>query len=399
MTRRAAKSLHGLETAADPTPPDVATPAPVASAHAARRIPVAKPRLPTLAAIAPYIECIDEARWYSNFGPLCQEFETRLAERYGVERDGVSTISNATIGLTLALKATGAPAGSLCIVPSWTFSASVHAVAEAGLTPLFVDVDREGLLTPQIVRQAIAAAPGEVSAVLPVAYCGQPIDPQPWDDFAAESGIAVVLDIAPGFDAARAGHGLTAVSLHATKVLGVGEGGFVMSRSPELVAATRLRANFGFSGSRIAQVVGTNGKLSEYAAALGLAGLDEWPARQAAFRRAALRYCMNLVDQPVTLPHGWGVSWQSTTCVVRLVDPSRLAPVLDALHRAGVETRAWWGRGMHTHPAFADYPRLALHMTGQLAETTLGLPFFIDMTDDEIDLVCQALREGLARCC
>jgi len=182
-------------------------------------------------------------------------------------------------------------------------------------------------------------------------------------------------------------------------VLGVGEGGFVMSRSPELVAATRLRANFGFSGSRIAQVVGTNGKLSEYAAALGLAGLDEWPARQAAFRRAALRYCMNLVDQPVTLPHGWGVSWQSTTCVVRLVDPSRLAPVLDALHRAGVETRAWWGRGMHTHPAFADYPRLALHMTGQLAETTLGLPFFIDMTDDEIDLVCQALREGLARCC
>jgi len=396
MTRRAAKPLPGLEAAADPAAPLVETPP---SPAAARKIPVARPRLPRLEAIAPYIARIDEARWYSNFGPLCQEFESRLADRYGLDPAGISTISNATIGLALALKAAGVPAGSLCIVPSWTFSASVHAVADAGLVPLFVDVDAEGLLTPAIVRQAMAASPGPIGAVLPVAYCGQPIDPAPWDDFAAGSGVPVILDSAPAFDAARAGRGLTAVSLHATKVLGVGEGGFVMSRTSELVAATRLRANFGFSGSRIAQVVGTNGKLSEYAAALGLAGLDEWPHRQAAFRRAALRYAMNLVDLPVALPSGWGVAWQSTTCVVRLDDPAKLAPALAALHAAGVETRAWWGRGMHLHPAFGDFPRLALPMTERLAGTTLGLPFFIDMTDDEIDRVCAALREGLARCC
>jgi dTDP-4-amino-4,6-dideoxygalactose transaminase len=366
--------------------------------YGAKRIPVARPRLPRLADVAPYIEQIDQARWYSNFGPMCEAFETRLAARYGVERGGISTVANATIGLTLALKAAGAPAGSLCIVPSWTFSASVHAVAEAGLTPLFVDVDHDGLLTPEIVRQAMGSAPGEVGAVLPVAYCGQPIDPSPWDEFAAETGLAVVLDAAPAFDAAKAGRGLTAVSLHATKVLGVGEGGFVMSQDPELVAATRLRANFGFYGSRIAQVVGTNGKLSEYAAALGLAALDEWDARAAAFRRAALRYRANLADLPVTMPDGWGETWQSTTCVVRLAQPSQLSPVLEALHGAGVETRAWWGRGMHGHPAFCDFPRLALPTTEHLAETTLGLPFFIDMTDEDIDTVCQALREGLARC-
>jgi dTDP-4-amino-4,6-dideoxygalactose transaminase len=165
------------------------------------------------------------------------------------------------------------------------------------------------------------------------------------------------------------------------------------------VAATRLRANFGFFGSRIAQATGTNAKLSEYAAALGLAGLDEWPARAAAFQAAAMRYRDNLANLPLRMPEGWGEEWQSTTCVVRLQEPAHLETVLASLHAAGAETRAWWGRGMHTHPAFGAYPKAALPMTKRLAETTLGLPFFIDMTTEEIDIVCHALREGLARCC
>ena len=367
--------------------------------HSPKKIPVARPRLPPLAALAPYIEQIDAARWYSNFGPLCEAFETRLAARFGLEPAQVSTISNATVGLSLALKAAGAKTGTLCLVPAWTFSASVHAVVDAGLIPFLTDVGSEGLLTPAIAHQAIGSAPREVGAVMPVAFCGQPIDPTPWNEFSEETGLPVVLDAAPGFDAAMAGKGLSAVSLHATKILGVGEGGFVMSANPELVAAVRLKANFGFLGSREAKVTGTNGKLSEYAAAIGLAGLDEWPARRAAFQAVALRYRQNLADIPgATLPEGWGDTWLSTTCVIELENPTATAPVLDALHSAGVETRAWWGRGMHLHRAFADYPRLALPTTERLAQTVLGLPFYIDMTSEEIDIVCSALREELVRC-
>lgn len=362
------------------------------------KIPVARPRLPQLAALAPYIERIDAARWYSNFGPLSEEFEARLAARFGLHPSCVGTVSNATVGLELALKASGARAGTLCLVPSWTFSASVHAVMEAGLIPCFVDVGPDGVLTPHLARQAWAQAPGEVGAVMPVAYCGQPIDPAPWDDFYIETGVPAVLDSAPGFDGARAGEGLSAVSLHATKVLGVGEGGFVMSTDPRLVASVRLKANFGFYGSRIAQTPATNGKLSEYAAAIGLAGLDEWDQRRAAFQAVALRYCENLADVPgANLPEGWGRDWISATCVVRLDDPADTMPTLDTLQAARVETRAWWGRGMHTHPAFADCPRLPLPMTEHLAETVLGLPFYIDMSDDEVDRVCAALRKELLR--
>lgn len=367
-----------------------------AGAYPARKIPVARPRLPPLAALAPYIERIDAARWYSNFGPMSETFEARLAARFRTPEDGICTISNATVGLELALKAAGAAEGSLCIVPSWTFSASVHAALEAGLTPFFVDVGDDGLLTPQIVRDALGRAPGRVGAIMPVAYCGQPIAPAPWDALSAETGIPVVIDSAPAFDRAAVGEGLSVVSLHATKVLGIGEGGFVMSKDPALVAAVRLKANFGFKGSREAQTPATNGKLSEYAAAIGLAGLDEWDQRRAAFQAAAMRYRENLSGLAgVTLPEGWGPDWISTTCVVTLGDPAATPPALDALHGAGVETRAWWGRGMHTHRAFQALPRLPLPTTERLAQTVLGLPFFIDMTRDEIDQVCAALREGL----
>lgn len=363
-----------------------------------KKIPVAKPRLPRLEALVPYIERIDDARWYSNFGPLVDEFESRLADRFGLAREGVSTVANATVGLELALKAVAAPAGSLCLVPSWTFSASAHAILEAGLIPCFIDVDEAGVITPELARKALGEAPGSVGAIMPVAVWGQPIDPAPWVALARETGIPVVMDVAPGFDGARADDLISVVSLHATKILGIGEGGFVMSSNPDLVAAVRLRANFGFRGTREAQAPGTNGKLSEYAAAVGLAALNEWPARRAAFQGVALRYRENLAGTPgLWLPPGWGETWCSTTCVVRLPDSSRLMPVLQSLHGAGVETRAWWGRGMHVQPAFADCPRLALPTTARLAETILGLPCYIDMTADEIDTVCAAIRRELAR--
>jgi dTDP-4-amino-4,6-dideoxygalactose transaminase/capsular polysaccharide biosynthesis protein len=362
------------------------------------KIPVARPRLPRLGALAAYIEQIDDARWYSNFGPMCEAFEARLAARFGLEPSRVCTISNATLGLELALKSAGAKAGALCLVPSWTFSASVHAVLEAGLVPCLMDVDDTGIITPDLAREALANAPGEVGAIMPVAVCGQPIDPSIWDEFSIETGIPVVLDAAPGFDGARASKLLSVVSLHATKVLGIGEGGFAMSMDPDLVKSFRLKSNFGFQGTREALTPATNGKLSEYAAAIGLAGLDEWPARRAAFQKAAQHYRDNLKDVPgVSLPAGWGADWVSTTCVATLDDPDATPWVLDKLHAARVETRAWWGRGMHTHRAFQDFPRLALPTTARLAETVIGLPFYIDMGAAEIDRVCMAMREGLFR--
>ena len=99
-------------------------------------LPVAKPRLPLADEIAPYLRRIDQSRWYSNSGPLVQEFEARLARHAG--GGSVATVANATIGLTLALLTSDLAPGSFCMVPSWTFAATGHAIQLAGLIPWII---------------------------------------------------------------------------------------------------------------------------------------------------------------------------------------------------------------------------------------------------------------------
>lgn len=357
------------------------------------RIPVARPLLPTRAAIAPYLDEIDVARWYTNFGPLCLRFEARLADRYGLSPECVCTVSNATVGLVVSLQAAGAAPGSHCLVPSWTFSASVHAVIAAGLVPLFVDVDEGGALTPEIARGAFAG-PQTIGAVMPVAVYGQTLDAAGWAAFSAAHGVPVILDAATAFDSAQPGPCPSVVSLHATKILGVGEGGFVMSHDPGLIADIRRRINFGFSGNRETLVEATNGKMSEYAAAVGLAALDGWDSRRAGFQRLASRYRAGLARLAgAKLVDGFGEDWLAATCVVELDRPAQA--VAADLANAGVETRAWWGMGMHRQPAFSHFPRRPLPVTETLALRTLGLPMYLDMPDEAVDYTIAALEKAL----
>src|SRR5512141_600497 len=137
--------------------PIEAPPAPAAAPGRAS-VAVARPRLPNADAIAPYLQRIDEARWYSNFGPLLTEFEARIAGRYrpGTE---VVTVTNATQALTLALKAMDLPAGGYVALPAWTFVATAHAVMQAGLKPWFLDVDPQTwMLDPAAVMNLAAEA-------------------------------------------------------------------------------------------------------------------------------------------------------------------------------------------------------------------------------------------------
>ena len=148
-----------------------------------------RPRLPASAQLAPYLEKIDSARIYTNFGPLTLALEDRLAAHFGFPTGTVSTVANATLGLTLALMAQKAAPGTLCAIPAWTFVASAQAALLAGLTPYFVDVNAAtGALDPDAIVDAIARAPGVIGAVMPVAPFGQPIDVREWDHFRYRTG-------------------------------------------------------------------------------------------------------------------------------------------------------------------------------------------------------------------
>jgi dTDP-4-amino-4,6-dideoxygalactose transaminase len=342
--------------------------------------------------LAPYLRRIDEARWYSNFGPLVREFEASLAARFEAKTH-IVTVTNATLGLAMALRVR-APEPGLCLIPAWTFVATAHAVKLAGHTPFLADVDAQsGALTPEIARAALKDGP--LRAVIPVAPHGQPLDVRAWAAFEAETGVPVILDAAAGFDSATDASAPLVVSLHATKALGVGEGGFFATQDAALAEAVRAQSVFGFSGSRDSAVAAMNAKMSEYAAAVGLAALDHWPQTRSRYQRAARMMRTTFTrDAPLSFQAGWGAEWISAACAVQFrgADADRVAR---ALANEGIETRRWWERGVHRQPAFRATPKAgALNVTDQLAASTLGLPFSVDLNAEDIARIADAVKRA-----
>jgi dTDP-4-amino-4,6-dideoxygalactose transaminase len=355
-------------------------------------IPVMRPMLPTAEHLLPYLKQIDHARIYSNFGPLTLSLERRLGAHFDVPETAVLTVANATLGLALALLAQQVRPGTLCVLPAWTFIASAHAAKLAGLVPYFVDVDAgTWAIDPASAADLIARAPAQVGAVMPVVPFGQPIDLAAWDRFRASTGIPVVIDAAAAFDSLLATETPAVVSLHATKTLGVGEGGFVMSTNQSLIKEIRTRANFGFRTARTAVVPAVNAKLSEYHAAVGLAALDEWPRARAEWAAVAGAYRRALSESNrVRFQNGFGESWVSSTCNLSVAEfPA--AQIEGVLSNAGIDSRRWWGNGAHAHPAIAACPRASLPTTERLVHSTIGVPLFRDMTAADIGRVADSI--------
>ena len=348
-------------------------------------IPVARPRLPSTDEIAPYLRRIDESQWYSNNGPLVEEFEQRLANHFGGGMTKVATVANATIGLAVTLLAYELPRETLCMVPAWTFAATGHAIELAGLTPWIVDVDLTSwALEPAMAHQFLRHAPGKVSAVVPVSPFGAPIDYASWESFRDETGIAVAIDSAAAFDTLRPTALPAIVSLHATKLLGVGEGGFVLSTDADFIEEIQKRTNFGFWNTRESTARSLNGKISEYAAAVGLAALDSWKNIRADFERVARAYRAS----NATLQEGFGDRWVSSTVMISTNDADAAEQALSA---RGIGSRRWWGGGLHRHSAFNEFPRASTENSDSLANRVIGLPCWRDLPNQTIAEICAAV--------
>lgn len=372
---------------------------PGSHAQSTSAVPVARPLLPAAPALLPYLQQIDASRTYANFGAQVRALEARLTQHYRVPPGSVATVANATLGLTLALQAQGPRRGSLCLMPAWSFAASAHAAVAAGLRPHFLDVAPcSGILLPEHVLQVMAhMPPGRVGAVMPVAAFGHPVDVAAWDRFHEQTRIPVVIDAAAGFDSLQPGRIPSVVSLHATKIMPAGEGGFVIARDKALIVDIERRSNFGFMGGREARVAGTNAKMNEYNAAVALAAFDAWPDTRARFMAIAQSYARLLRRVPgMALLPGFGTSWISATVIVAFAPHHPPTDdIVNSLADAGVATRRWWCRGLHEEDAFADCGREELPVTDGLTRGTLGLPCFVDMTRADIGRVCTALASAL----
>ncbi len=372
------------------------------------KIPLLRPLLPNADAIMPYLRAIDENRWYTNFGPLVTQLEGRLKEMLSKNGGGapqyLTTVSNCTVGLELAITALGLRPGSTILVPGLTFVATATAVLRGGNQLLLGDIDPSTwLLTPKIARDALKTHPYDV--VMPVATFGCPQKVDDWDRFSEETGIPVIIDAAGAFgNQAPARLATVVFSSHATKTLSSAEGGIVVSANEQTVKAVRQMSNFGIDLSALSSVrpglvnlIGTNAKMSEYHAAIALAALDQW--EQTSQQRLALaRDYETRLDAIAAL-----VTRQKTEkrlvnslMPIRLNIKYDLINVITRLKERGIETRRWYCPPLQHHPAFSEAKKAdELPETESLTNALLGLPFYLDMTPNEVAYVCDTLTEIL----
>jgi len=252
-------------------------------------------------------------------------------------------------------------------------------------------------LNPDEVTETLKRIPKPVGALVVVSPFGAPLDIDAWQEFEDRTGILVVVDAAAGFDTARPSRIPLVVSLHATKILGAGEGGFVASTDTRLLERFRAGCNFGFQGERIAMLPALNAKMSEYHAAVGLASLALWREIRQQHARITgwYRQIIPQLDR-VSLQPCYGNGWVSATTSIQL-PPRSAGRIVAHLRGAGIETKAWWGEGCHRMPAFLDCPRSALPVTEELGTRVLGLPHFPDIQKPDVDRVADALADALSK--
>lgn len=369
-------------------------------------VPLLVPDMPSPQALLPWLERMYAARQYSNFGPLVRELESAFAQRFDVPQEHLTTVANATQGLELVLQALELPTGSHVLVPTFTFVATATAVLRAGHVPVLADVDEHTwMLTPDIARAACAQV--RVDAVLPVATFGMPCDMQAWQQFEQDTGLPVVIDAAAAYGSQwlQGAQGTLVFSLHTTKSLPAGEGGLVVSTRPGLAAQVRQLSNFGINLRPAADVpvgtlagMGTNAKMSEYHAAIGLVSLQKWELLAHA-RRALQADLMLELDQA----SGQRLTWQaqgtggpvmaSTSLCARLPSEGARKALEQVCQQARITTRRWY------LPLLSEMA--VLHSRCQalpapnakaLGEQLIGIPFFLGMKDEQRQRMVQALQ-------
>jgi dTDP-4-amino-4,6-dideoxygalactose transaminase len=346
-----------------------------------------------------------DRRWLTNDGEYVQEFERRIAEIAGTKH-AVAT-SNATIGLEIAVRALGVT-GEV-IVPSFTFVATVHALAWHGLAPVFADVEaRTHLIDPRDVEARITP---RTSAIIGVHVWGQPCDVKALQAIADRHRLKLIFDAAHAFgcrtaDGPVGGCGVLEVfSFHATKFVNSLEGGAVVTNDDEIARQIRLMRNFGFLGYDNVGSIGTNAKLTEFNAAMGLTSIDAIDDFVRLNRRNHQLYRTGLSGLPgVTLMEYDDRQQHNYQYVVAEVDPLT-CPIsrdrlLDLLWADNVRARRYFYPGVHRMEPYRSQMNPAsrhLPATERVSARVLVLPNGEAATPECIERICALVRFAVER--
>jgi perosamine synthetase len=358
-----------------------------------RFIPVAQPAL--MGNEKAYVnDCLD-SNWISSCGEYINRFESEFAEYCGVSH--AVACCNGTAALHLALLAAGVKKGDEVIVPTLTFVATANAVTYCGAVPVFVDADPVTWnMDPAKIEECITQS---TTAIVAVHLYGLPADMDAINTIAEKHGLVVIEDAAEAHGAnykgKRAGSlgNLATFSFYGNKIITTGEGGMVVTDDQALAAAARNLRGQGMDPERRYWFpeIGYNYRMTNLAAAIGLAQLEKMDWHLQRRREIAHRYMQRLsglqgVGMQPEVPDIENAYWMSCL-VLDSADAASRDDLALKLGEAGIETRPFFPP-MHELPMYRPSASArSFPVAERLARSGLNLPTYANLTDGDIDYI------------
>jgi len=338
-----------------------------------------------------------------SLGPTVTEFERMWADRIGT-RHAVAC-SSGTAGLHCCLHALGIGPGDEVITSSFSFVASANVIVYTGATPVFAEVDPLTFnMDPAAVEAAITP---RTRAILIVDIFGYPADVPALVAIAERHGLAIVEDACQSIDGDFNGkklgtHGHPAVyGFYANKQLTTAEGGVVLTDDDALYLLLKSLTNQGRSDDGAWLVhsrLGFNYRLSDVHAAIGIAQIERLDWMQDARARIAGRYQARMASVDGVTPMYEGPQRRSWFVYAPRLDPDLdRDAIIGRLEAEGVSAKPYLPC-IHLQPYYrTDHGHAPgeLPVTEEISASTIALPFFCEMTDEQVDRVCDTMERAI----
>lgn len=365
---------------------------------------VGRPNIGNREAFLARINKLLDSRWLTNRGAYVQEFEKRVADFTGVKH--CIAMCNATVALEIVIRALEVK-GEI-IVPSFTFVATAHALQWQQIRPVFCDIDpRTHNIDPARIENLLTP---RTTGILGVHLWGRPCPIDKLQTIADSNGLALIFDAAHAFGCKYRGRMIggfgraEVLSFHATKFINAGEGGAVVTDDDALATRIRLMKNFGFSGYDEVVSIGTNGKMTELSAAMGLTNLESLASFTQVNRENFEFYSQELANVPgVSLLRYDKNENPNYQYVVVEVEAAKSGLTRDellvVLHAENVLARRYFYPGVHRMEPYSSLPEAnrVLPETEAIASRVLVLPTGTGVTSADIEKVCAIIRVAIER--
>lgn len=356
-------------------------------------IPVTKAYLPNKAKYQAYVNDIYGRGWLTNNGVLVQELERRLAEYLGVKH--LICVANGSLALQLAYKVLDLK-GEVITTP-FSFAATVSTLAWEGLTPIFGDIDPNSYnLDPCNIEPLITE---KTSALVPVHVFGNPCKADEIKIIAEENNLKVIYDAAHAFGVEYKGHSIlnygdiSTVSFHSTKIFHSIEGGALITNDDDLAKKIRAHINFGITESGKIKLLGTNAKMNEFEAAMGLCVLDEIDLIRNQRKDICKTYQQALRDL-VTF-QSWNKDSQNNYAYAPVLFKSEeeLLRVNEGLNIKRIFARRYFYPSLDT----LNYlqPEQILTISRDISERILCLPLYSGLAVEEQEVIVDTIMKNL----